>query len=145
MSILYALGRNGSAIIELHSILEREAIEKLARVIIVPEHIDIGRKSLERLTLQDLAFMLHDYGTLNRDDVKFAEKLSKLRNSVAHRNLKGVSNAVLSGQEIRDTELNAILAEVDYISYAIRAIRFLAKILDWDEDAFQDQKGGDAG
>jgi len=131
--ILYALGRNGAAIVELHSVLERQAIEKLAKLILLPEKIDIGRRTLDRLTLKDLASMLQDCGILNKDDIKFVEKISKLRNGLAHRNPTGISNAMLSGQALLEVEIDSVLSELDYISYTIAAIRFLIKVLDWEE------------
>jgi len=132
--VLYALGKHGAAIIELHGVLERQAIEKLSRIILSPEKVVIGRKILERLTLKDLAPLLQECNILDKEDIKFVEKLSKLRNGLAHKNPKVISNAILSGKSLSDVEIDSVLSELDYISYTLKAIRFLIKIMDWYED-----------
>jgi hypothetical protein len=130
--ILFALGKNGPAIIELYSVLERQSIEKIVKLVLLSEKAEVGRRIIERLTLGDLVLILLDCGILDRDDIKYSEKLIKLRNGLAHRNPQKISNVVLSGEEIRDADIEAVIAEVDYIPYAIGSIHILIKILDWE-------------
>lgn len=130
--ILYALGRNGPAIIDLHGILEREAIERV-RVIRLPDGL-IAKRPLDRADLIDLAPMLQTAGIIGKGEARFAQTLGKLRNSLAHRNLVGIANAFASGQDIRETEVDAVLEDVDFVSLVIGAIHFLAKVIDWGEE-----------
>lgn len=133
--ILYAVGRNGAAIVELNSTVERQAIERLLELIVLPERIDVARRVFERLTLQDLTPMLLECGIIEKDDLKFAERLGRLRNGLAHRNPRIISNAILSGQQIREQEIETVVSDLDYVPYAIGAIRFLIKTVKWDETA----------
>lgn len=132
--ILYAFGRYGAAIIELHGTLERQAIERLTKLILLPERVEIGLKAIERHTLPDVTIMLRDCGILDKEDVKFAQKLNRLRNGLAHRNAKVVSNVLLSGQGLLDADLESAVSDSDYIPLAIGTIRLLTKILEWYEE-----------
>ena len=126
--ILYALDMNGPAIIELHSTLERQAINELAKSIFLPEKTEIGLTMLERYRLPELASMLREYGILNNEDVKFAKNLSKLRDGFAHKNLKKISNAVFSGKSMEGEEVDFIMSEVDCIPFIVGAIHFSLKM-----------------
>jgi uncharacterized protein YutE (UPF0331/DUF86 family) len=131
--LLYALGRNGAVLIELHSIVERQAIEALSEQILLPEKIEIGLKLIERLTLPDISLMLRDCGLIDNDDVKFAQRLNKIRNGLAHRNTKVISNAVYSGRKVSDVSIDFVMEEVDFIPFAVGAVKLLVKLIDWDE------------
>lgn len=133
--ILFALGHNGAAIVELHSVVEYHAIAKLADLLFSPGGAETGQRIVDRLALQDAASILLDHGTLDKSDERFADKLGRLRNGLAHRNPRKIANAILSGQEIQEAEIEAVILEVDFVSYAIGAIRFLMKVVDWYEEA----------
>jgi len=124
--VLFTLDMNGPAFIELHSVLERQAIDKLDELISMPSNIKARLGIPERYRLQELASMLKDYEILDEKDVEFARQLSTLRDGLAHRNINKVSNAVFSGKSLDDIDFAA--SGVDYISFAIRAIHFLMKI-----------------
>lgn len=132
--ILYVLGRSSAAIIEMHGVLERRAIEKLASTLLVSERQDIGLKVLERLTLKDMAPLLQDCGFIDKRDVKFSEKLSKLRNGLAHKNPINISKAISLGQPLHDTAIDSMISEKYYASYLTSAIRFLIQIRHWEEE-----------
>jgi uncharacterized protein YutE (UPF0331/DUF86 family) len=131
--LLYVLGRNGAAIIELHAIVERAAIEALSQQILLPDKIDIGLKLVERLTLPDISALLRDCSIIDNDDVKFAQSLNKLRNGLAHRNTKVLSRVVYSGRKLSDAEIDFVMEDVDYISLAVGSVGFLLKITKWDD------------
>jgi hypothetical protein len=131
--ILYALGRNGAALIDLHAAIERQSIETLAEQIFLPEKRGIGLTLLERKTLKEFSGMLQDCNLINDEDVKYAEKLNKLRNGLAHRNTKVTSNSVFSGRELLEVDIDSVMSDVDYIPYMIGAINFLIKIMEWNE------------
>jgi hypothetical protein len=132
--ILYALGRNGAALIDLHAAVERQSIEILAEQIFLPEKREIGLRLLERKTLKEFSGMLRDCNLINDEDVKYVEKLNKLRNGLAHRNTKVTSNIVFSGRELLEVDIDSVMSDVDYIPYMIGAINFLIKITEWNEE-----------
>ena len=131
--ILYVLGKNGPAIIELHGTLERKSIEKLVNLLILPDKTEIGSRIFDRFTLKSTAPLLVDSGVLDKNDAKFITRLSKLRNGIAHRNAKGISNLLLSGKKILDPDIDEVLKEVDFVSLLLRSIIILEKITEWDE------------
>jgi uncharacterized protein YutE (UPF0331/DUF86 family) len=135
--ILYAFRRYSAAIIELHGALERQAVERLVELISLPEKADVGLKAIERRTLPELAVMLRDCGVIDKDDIKFIQKLNRLRNGLAHRNAKVVSNALLSGQEILNVDIDATVDATDYVPLVIRAIHLFVKIFDWYEESLK--------
>lgn len=126
--VLYALGRNGSAIIEVHGILEAFAARDIANLFPTPMRKTIKARVIRRCTLGDLALILHDLGIWNEEDVIFVEKLKTLRNGVAHKNPKLISNTVCSGKEISMLDIDSIMVNVDCITLIIRAIRLLHKM-----------------
>ncbi|MCJ7633754.1 hypothetical protein MUP77_15370 [Candidatus Bathyarchaeota archaeon] len=129
--MLYAFGRYGAAIIELHGALERQEVERLAKLILLSERVDVGLKAIERHTLPDVTVMLRDCGILNKEDVKFAQKLNRLRNGLAHGNAKVVSDDLLSGRELLNADVESAVSDSDYIPLAIGTIHLLVKILEW--------------
>ena len=126
--VLYALGWNGPATIELHSILERNALERLIGLVLLSDRQEIGFKVFGRRTLPELASMLQDCGVLDREDVKFAQKLNSLRSGLAHKNVTAVANAVLSGQELLVADIDWRMSNIDYIPFAVGAVHLFMKI-----------------
>jgi hypothetical protein len=99
--LLYAIGMNTAAILELHSILERFALRDVSRILANPSQRPTVKKILERYTLPDLARILyHNLDILDEEDMKYTKNLNKLRNGIAHRNERVISNALLSGRNI---------------------------------------------
>lgn len=125
---LYALNMNGSAIIELHGILEAFAARDIANLFPPPMRNTIKSRVIRRCTLEDLALILRDLGIWNDEDVKFVEKLKKLRNGVAHKNPKLISNTVLSGKEISMLDIDSLMVNVDCIPLIIKTIHLLHKM-----------------
>lgn len=132
--ILHALGRNSAAIIELHGVLERQAIQRLVSLLTPPTMNKLGLRLIERSTLSELSSMLHDSDIINKEDMKFAQRLTTIRNGLAHRNTKILSNAVLSGKEVRQFEIDTAISEIDFHSILIKAIQLLIKLLKWEEE-----------
>jgi hypothetical protein len=136
--LLYALGRNAAAIVDLHAILERQSVDRLAEYILQPDRLEIGLPVIERRYLPELASLLRDCGILDTDDVKYTQKLNRIRNGLAHRNMKAVSNALFSGQDISQLDLDARISEIDIIPLIVQAVRFLIKILQSYEEVAGD-------
>jgi hypothetical protein len=127
--ILYAIGINGAAIIELHSILERFAIRELSYYLSEPSKKLILYKILERSTLPYLAQILHeDLGILDSDDLKHAKQLNALRNGIAHKNPKPISNLFLSGKDISFLNIDYEMSKIDCLPQLIDSIRFMINL-----------------
>jgi hypothetical protein len=125
---LYAVGLNGASITELHSILERLTIRELA------EHLSSARKKetinriIERYTLLDLVQILAEMELIEKEQVKYVKKLSKLRNGIAHKNPHVISNTLLSGKKISFLDIDATISKVECIPLLIEGIRYLVRL-----------------
>lgn len=126
--VLYALGKNGSAIIELHGILETFSAREIASLFPTSTRETIRTRIIRRCNLEDLAIILRDLGRWDKDDIKFVEKLNKLRNGIAHKNPELISNTVCSGKRISMLDIDSKMADVDCIPLIIRTIRLLLKM-----------------
>lgn len=127
--LLHALGHNTSAIIELYGALERYTINALCNLLIVPERVDIGLKLIERRTLPDISSMLSDCGVFEKEHTKFCNRLSRLRNGLAHRNAEVVSRAILGGQDIGELEIDVAVTDEIFYEYLIGTIKACIVIL----------------
>lgn len=123
--ILFALGMNGSAIIELHSILERIAIREVKVNLSIPKKSSTLSRLIERYGLLRSARILKDLGILNEEDVKFTEKITKLRNAVAHKNPKKISNLIGSEEEISWLDIPSAMSKFDCTIFIIDSINLL--------------------
>lgn len=125
---LYALGMHGAAVTELHSLIERLTLEQASRRLSKGSTSEIVENLLERHTLPTLADALFKLDLLNQDDLNFARKLNRLRNSVAHRNPRLVSKSVLSGKKISSLDIDKALSNVDSCDLILKAIKFVPKL-----------------
>lgn len=126
--LLYALDMNGSAIIELHGILEAFAGKDIVHILPANLKEAIESKVIRHCKLLDLALIIRDLGIWNKEDVKFIEKLQKLRNGVAHKNPKLISNVVCSGKEVSMLDIDSVMTDVNCIPLIIRTIKLLHKM-----------------
>jgi hypothetical protein len=127
--LLYAIGMNTSAIMELHSILERFSLRDVSKILANPSQESVVKKTLERYTLPGLAKILHnDLDILDDEDVKYAESLNKLRNGIAHRNERVISYALLSGRAISLLDIDHEVNKIDIKPYLLSGIAFLYKL-----------------
>lgn len=120
--LLYSLNMNGSAIVELHGVLERFALRDTAN------HLGVPLKIFDRHHLSDLALVLHDLGIFDKDDVKFARKLNRLRNGLAHKNPRVISNMIYSGRKISALDIDSVMAKYDCIPLLIGTIHLMIKM-----------------
>ncbi len=128
--LLFAVGLNGSAIIELHSVLERIAVIQTAKYLAIPSKRTMLSDMIERFTLPDLASMLKDLGVLDKRDLEYTRQLSALRNGIAHKNPKVISNKLLSGQGLSFIDIDEVLSQVDCVPQLIGAVRFFIRLTD---------------
>lgn len=137
--MLYSLNLNGPAIIELHGVFERFIIDTVSALFYTSEKevMTLRKRILERRTLYDLALILKDLDIWDKDDMKFVKKLSRLRNALAHRNVKKLSKLVYSGRPISVFEIEDVMTDVDFISRIIRTLHLMIKagrIYLWKKD-----------
>ena len=126
--LLYAIGMNTSAIMELHSILERFSSREVSKVLAKPSHESVVKKMLERYTLPGLAKILRDLDILDDEDVNYAERLNRLRNGIAHRNERVISNALCSSRTISLLDIDHEVNKIDVKPYLLSGIVFLYKL-----------------
>ena len=125
---LYALRMNGPVIVELHGILERFAMRDVTQHLVKPRREDALRNLIERRGLPDLALAYSDLGIWNESDVKFATKLHRIRNGVAHKNPKVISREVCSGKRIHILDIDSTMTNVNVVPLILRTIRLLMKL-----------------
>jgi len=126
--VLYAIGMNGSAIIELHGILERFVLRETVNHLADPSKRSPTYRVLKRRTLSDLASMLCDLEVFDREDVKFAEKLNALRNGLAHKNPEVISKLLFSGKEISFLDIDSAIGKFDCVPLIVGTIRLLVRM-----------------
>ena len=125
---LYAVGLNGAAITELHSILERLTIRELAEHLSSPRKKETINRIIERYALLDLVQILAEMELIEKEQVKYVKKLSKLRNGIAHKNPLVISNALLSGKRISFLDIDATISKVECVPLLIEGIRYLVRL-----------------
>ena len=127
--ILFGMNMHSAALMEIHSILERFVIRHVVEILTKPKNQDISTKIIERLTLSDLAPILQNLNVLDNEDLKFIEKLSKLRNGVAHKNAKVISNVANSGKLIPVLDIESVVNKIDFIPIVIGTIKIFNKLM----------------
>lgn len=120
--LLYALNMNGSAIIELHGIVESFALRETVN------HLRVSWRIFQHHHLPDLVSVLFDLAIFDKEDVKFAEKLNRIRNGLAHKNPKAISNALCSGKTISVLDTDSVMTKFDIIPLLIGTISILVKM-----------------
>jgi hypothetical protein len=127
--LLYSFGLNGSAIIELCSILEWFGAAEIAKF------YKLKGSTMQRVThfmnLPDVAEALKEIGAWNEKDVRFATKLNRLRNGVAHKNAELVSKAVLARKKISMLDIDTELKNVNILPYINESTRLLIKMMEF--------------
>ena len=138
--ILYSLGMNGAAIIELHGIVERLALRETVNNIASISKKSIVTDVMERCTLSDFTSILFDLEILDKDDLKFSKKLSRIRNGLAHKNPEIISNVAYSGKKISFLDIDSVINNFDCIPFIIESIRLLVKMSKIEDSNNSNQK-----
>lgn len=131
---LYAMNMIGPAILEIHSILERYVLRSISQIISNKQHYDMVFKSLERRTLSDFGPFLLELQVIDKKDLKHIEKLSTLRNGVAHKNAKKIANVVTYGREIHLVDIDEVVKRIDFISVLINSLKIFTKLYNTTKD-----------
>lgn len=130
--LLYGLNINGLIIVELFGILERFTAREVINNIKFPFRSPNFEKIINFHNLSDYALILLDLGVLNKDDIKFIEKLSKLRNGVAHKNPKPIANLLNSGKIFSFLDIDSQMEKIDPLLYIFQTIDILYKLFSFN-------------
>ncbi len=123
---LYALSMNSLCIIELHGIMERSLLREVPSLISAKGMENHISKLLERKTLLDLSKILQGIKIFDEDDLKLIKKLKDLRDGIAHKNSKLISETLHGSnpQHIHDVDISDPLT----ITLILSCIRLLTKL-----------------
>jgi hypothetical protein len=128
----------------LQGLLERFCLNKACEFIAID---DIAKSILEdsfsKKTLNDVAEYFKIISLWTDGDVKFAKKLTHVRNGIAHKNGELVSKHLGDGKKTLLTSIDEITKSVDTIPYIVQTIELLIKIADGQKPSFyltQDSK-----
>jgi hypothetical protein len=128
---LYALGFNGPAIVDLYALLERflttQATNDATGLKEDPKRNTAYSKLFANPSV-DHVKLLSDLGLLSKDNAKFIERFTRLRNGIAHKNAQKVSNSLTSGKKIRMFEIERVLSRTDIIPYFIGTMNIIIAI-----------------
>jgi hypothetical protein len=128
LAMLYS-GQTTAVFGELHGLLELYAARDLAAILASdPKSRLIIKRLLSRKVLPELAEILEEIGVWNTEDVKFARKLSDIRNGVAHRNATLLSNRLANGRDLHHLDAMVLAAKVDCIPFVVRTVEMMLKL-----------------
>lgn len=134
---LYFIGNNSALFIELHGLLERFCLNKACDFIAVDDVAQsILKDSFSKKTLNDVAEYFKIISLWTDEDVKFAKKLTHIRNGIAHKNAELVSKHLGDGKKSLLTSINDITRHADSIPFIIHTIELIIKIADALRPAF---------
>jgi len=131
---LYFIGNNSALFIELQGLLERFCIDRSADFIAINnEAKKILLDSFSKKTLNDIAEYFKTISLWTDDDVKFARKLTHIRNGIAHKNAELVSKHLSDGKQTIFYSIDDITKKVDTIPYIIHTMELIIKVLDLEK------------
>ncbi len=129
-AVLYAIGMNGPAVVDLYGYLEAYSLRDASNHLSSSEDKRAAlRNLLTRRTLHDVAPIFRHLGIWDTSDVAFVERFAVLRNSLAHKNPAGISKQLLLDKPIRRfAELETAAAKINFGQYFARSTRLLIKL-----------------
>lgn len=134
---LFFIGNNSALFIELHGLIERFCLNKACEFIAVD---DIAKSILEdsfsKKTLNDVAEYFKTISLWTDDDIRFAKKLTHIRNGIAHKNAELVSRHLGDGKKSLLTSIDEITKSVNAIPYIVHTIELLIKLADGLKPSF---------
>jgi len=129
---LYGFGNSGAVIIELHAMLEKSAMMQLPKMLGKDDKSEkVIELLFEKKNLIDIAPIFLSYGIWSAEDIKFISKLSKIRNGIAHKNAKLISNALNDGEEMHFLDIRYLLEEYDTIEHIMSTLIIMMKIFEY--------------
>lgn len=126
--VLYSLGMNGSALSDLHSIVERYSVLKTPQFILKDNKTETAKRFLERKSLPEIGEILLECEVVNEQDVLWTKQITKLRNGYAHKNEKLIEKVTTPGRSIHTLDIDSEMRKIDCIHHIIAGIEFLYRI-----------------
>ena len=127
---LLFLGKNTSFFLELQGVLERfcyRALKDILPIDMKNSQVIISQM-MDKKTLKDFSSYLKTLGIWNDKDVKFAERLTQIRNGIAHKNIELVSKYLGDGKHKNFLSIENITSKVDCIPYLIDVLKLVIKV-----------------
>lgn len=125
---LYFIGNNSALFIELQGLLERFCLNALIDLIpineITKEIVDDG---FGKKTLKDIAPYFKKLNAWDESDVKFALKLTQIRNGIAHKNGEIVSKYLGDGKQSHPETIHELTSKIDIIPYILSTMDLIIK------------------
>jgi hypothetical protein len=128
---LFFIGNNSALFIELQGLLERFCIDKACEFIAVDDKaMEILTDTFAKKTLNDIAEYFQTISLWTAEEVKFACKLTHIRNGIAHKNAELVSKHLGDGQKKSMTSIDEITKKADAIPFILKTIELIVKVVD---------------
>jgi hypothetical protein len=125
----YIYNEQSFVYINLYSTLEWFSMETSIRLL---SKSGISKDSIEKLlqrkNLVEFAELLFRENIINKTDLKFIENLSKIRNSIAHKNLTLLGKYFASGNKINPYEADEIVKSKDPLDFIMKSVDIFIKI-----------------
>ena len=127
---LLFLNKNTSLIVELQGAIERFCINALCDILPVNTTTakDVISQMIDKKNLTDIAPYFETLGLWDEKDVKFAQRLTKLRNGIAHKNAEIVSKCLSDGNQKHFASIDSITEKMDCVPYIIDVLKLIVKI-----------------
>lgn len=127
--LLYVLGYNGPAIIELHSWLERFVLLQVPRRLCgepaARHEIDL---LISRKTLGECAEIVHRLGIWTESDLAFVRHLKKLRDGFSHKNFEQLAKVLGVAGFDSYSDLNSHIAGIDCVELILHTMDLIQKL-----------------
>ncbi len=134
---LYFTGNNSALLIELQGLLERFCLNALIDLIPVNELTkEIVSDGFGKKTLKDISQYFEMLGAWEKDDVKFALKLTQIRNGIAHKNGNLVSKYLGDGKQNHPESIHELTSKIDTIPYILSTMKLIIKATKLAEPEF---------
>jgi hypothetical protein len=127
--MLYTLNMNGQVILDLAGILERYAIMLVVELFhSFPDRQRVVEKLIEKKFLNELAELLIMLGLWDKSDKKSITRLKKIRDGIAHKNVKTISKMLNDGKIVSVLDIDVVMSKKDVLSYMLDTINLLLKL-----------------
>lgn len=127
---LLFLGKNASLLIELQGVLERFCSNALRDILPIDTNASqkVISQMLDKKTLKETAPFMETLGIWDNEDVKIADRLTKIRNGIAHKNAEIVSKYLGDGQQRHYASIDSITEKVDCVPWIIDVFKLIVKV-----------------
>lgn len=126
---LYFIGNYAALFVELQGLLERLCIDEACKYIAVNDDaLKVLQDSYRKKVLNDIAPYFKTISMWDDEDVKFANKLTQIRNGIAHKNATLVNRQLGNGADVGIGEIITIVNKTDVIPYILKTIDLCIKV-----------------